>query len=209
MKIAAYVLMIIAFYLAFTNSKGLLIILPILIVLNIFIFAHKPRKINKVFAAMGNYLILPLLVLLIITILHKAWIEAFFFGSVLIQVSNYSAGAEKILKTKPVKQMTGLEFEYHCAKYLMNTGRFKNVQVTPPSGDFGADIIATDKKGDRWVFQCKHYQSKVPNDAVQEVVAAKAHYKATKAAVMTNSQLQKKARQLAMENDIELFEMID
>lgn len=111
--------------------------------------------------------------------------------------------------SKPVAQMTGLEFEHYCAAYLVKTGRFTNVVVTPPSGDFGADIVAYDRQGDKWVFQCKHYQSKVPNDAVQEVVAAKAHYRANKGAVMTNSQLQKKAKQLAMENDIELFEMID
>ena len=108
---------------------------------------------------------------------------------------------------KKHKPMTGLEFEHHCAELLMRKG-FKEVIVTPPSGDYGADLIAFDKTGSKWVFQCKHYKGKVNNSAVQEIVAAKAHYRADKAAVMTNSKLTEQARQLAFENAIELFEML-
>lgn len=110
--------------------------------------------------------------------------------------------------TGTVNGMTGLEFERYCADYLRKKG-FKNVTVTPASGDYGADLVAYDKKGDRWVFQCKHYQNKVGNDAVQEVVAAKAHYNAAKAGVITNSRLTDKAKELALENDIFLYEMIN
>ena len=107
-----------------------------------------------------------------------------------------------------VRGMTGLEFEQYCADYLRKKG-FKKVTVTPASGDYGADLIAYDKKGDCWVFQCKHFQNKVGNSAVQEVVAAKAHYHANKAGVMTNSKLTDKAKELALENDIFLYEMIN
>ena len=44
---------------------------------------------------------------------------------------------------------------------------------------------------------------------MQEVVAAKAHYHANKAGVMTNSKLTDKAKELALENDIFLYEMIN
>lgn len=107
-----------------------------------------------------------------------------------------------------VRGMTGFEFEQYCADYLRKKG-FKKVTVTPASGDYGADLIAYDKKGDCWVFQCKHFQNKVGNSAVQEVVAAKAHYHANKAGVMTNSKLTDKAKELALENDIFLYEMIN
>lgn len=107
-----------------------------------------------------------------------------------------------------VRGMTGLEFEQYCADYLRKK-RFKKVTVTSASGDYGADLIAYDKKGDCWVFQCKHFQNKVGNSAVQEVVAAKAHYHANKAGVMTNSKLTDKAKELALENDIFLYEMIN
>lgn len=104
--------------------------------------------------------------------------------------------------------VNGLEYEYYCADYLKHHG-FYNVQVTPASGDFGADIVAYDHRGEKWVIQCKRYSKPVDNTAVQEVNAAKRHYGATKGAVMTNNRLTDKARQLAWENDIELFEMID
>lgn len=112
-----------------------------------------------------------------------------------------------LLKKHKREQITGIDFEHQCAKLLMKKG-FKEVIVTPPSGDYGADLVAYDRQGNKWVFQCKHYQGKVSNSAVQEIVAAKAHYKANKAAVMTNSKLTEQARQLAIENDIELFEML-
>ena len=103
--------------------------------------------------------------------------------------------------------MSGHEFEHYCAKYLRNNG-FNNVRVTRASGDYGADIIATDKHGETWVFQCKRYMGKVGNTAVQEVVAAKAHYNACNAGVMTNSQLTEQARELAFENAVMLFELM-
>ena len=106
---------------------------------------------------------------------------------------------------KPIKkQMTGLEFEEYCAEYLRRDG-YRNVVVTPGSNDYGADIVA-EKNGERWVFQCKLYTGNVPNDAVQEVNAAKKHYNATRGAVMTNSKLTENARQLAWDNAIEIME---
>lgn len=107
-----------------------------------------------------------------------------------------------------VQTMNGLDFEHYCAKRLLEKG-FVRAEVTPPTGDYGADIIAIDRKGQRWVFQCKRYAGKVSNKAVQEAVAAKAHYKAERAGVMTNSRLTDKARELAFENAIELFEALD
>ena len=120
----------------------------------------------------------------------------------------FSMFGEPQTKHKPLSKMTGLEFEHYCAKWLMQTGKYVRAETTKASGDFGGDVIAYDRKGRKWVFQCKLYKKKVPNGAVQEVVAAKAHYKAEKGGVITNSKLTKAARQLAMENDIELFEML-
>lgn len=110
--------------------------------------------------------------------------------------------------SKRSKDMTGLEFEGYCGKYLLTHG-FHDVRTTPPSGDYGADLVAKDANGVTWVFQCKRYKSKVGNGCVQEVVAAKKHYGASKAAVMTNSQLTQKARELAIENEVILFECMD
>ena len=108
---------------------------------------------------------------------------------------------------KSVNEMTGLEFEGYCAEWLIHRDFYK-VQITPPSNDYGADLVAYDKQGRKWVFQCKRFKNKVGNKAVQEVVAAKAHYQAEYAAVITNSELTKAAKQLAKENNIVLYEKV-
>lgn len=110
--------------------------------------------------------------------------------------------------SKPKKKMDGIGFEGYCGKYLLKHG-FHDVIITPPTGDYGADIVAKDERGNLWVFQCKQYSSKLGNGCVQEVVAAKKHYGATKAGVMTNSKLTEKARELAFENEVILFECMD
>ncbi len=104
--------------------------------------------------------------------------------------------------------MSGLEYEHWCAVKITKSGKFTNVTVTPPTGDFGADIVAIDKARRKWVFQCKHYKSSLGNKPIQEVVGAKAHYHADCAAVVTNSTFTANARQLAKENKVKLFEGI-
>jgi HJR/Mrr/RecB family endonuclease len=125
----------------------------------------------------------------------------------LILIGCWYAPYDKTPLPKKKRPVTGIDFEHHCAELLMKQG-FREVIVTPPSGDYGADLIAYDRQGNKWVFQCKHYKGKVSNSAVQEIAAAKAHYRANKAAVMTNSKLTEQARQLAIENEILLFEML-
>ena len=107
---------------------------------------------------------------------------------------------------KSVSRMTGEEFEKYCADYLRRHG-YWNVKCTPLSGDYGADIIAH-KNGKKWVFQCKRYSKKVGNKAVQEVVAAKVHYGASEAGIMTNSELTPNAKKLAYENKVVIYEKI-
>lgn len=87
--------------------------------------------------------------------------------------------------------MNGSMFEYAVADILRNNG-YTNVDVTPTSGDYGADIIAY-KEGFKYAIQCKRYSSTVGNHAVQEVYAAKAHYSCDRAMVITNNYFTKNA----------------
>ena len=105
-----------------------------------------------------------------------------------------------------IDSMNGLAFENFCAQQLAKSKWFKTVETIPPSGDFGADIVAVDKEGVRWVFQCKRYARKLDNTPIQEVVSELPHYKASRAGVITNSSFTTKARQLAKENNVELIE---
>ena len=100
--------------------------------------------------------------------------------------------------------MNGHQYEHHAAKYLKRHG-FHSVKVTKASGDYGADIIAR-KRGRRYAVQCKYYSSPVGIHAVQEVVAAKKHYRCSRAIVITNHSFTKPARTLAQENNVELIE---
>lgn len=108
------------------------------------------------------------------------------------------------IEMKP-RKINGYEYEERVAKSLRKKG-YSNVTVTPKSGDYGADIVAINKMGERVCFQCKHYDGSVGISAVQEVNAANSHYGCTKAAVITNSKFTKAAKELAIENDIDLFE---
>ena len=103
------------------------------------------------------------------------------------------------------KHEDGVAFEKSCAAYLRKLGYY-DVRMTKTTGDFGADLTAYDKAGNKWVFQCKRYSNNVGIAAVQQAVAAKAHYGASFGGVMTNARMTEAAKQLAWENAIELFE---
>lgn len=102
--------------------------------------------------------------------------------------------------------MSGYEYEEYSARYLESVG-YKNVQITPKSRDFGADIIAWDNFGNKCCFQCKKYSKPVGIKAVQEVSSARIHYNCQVAAVLTNSSYTKAARELAQSNNVQLFNL--
>ena len=76
---------------------------------------------------------------------------------------------------KDIKNMNGYEFEEYVACRLTEVG-YSNVDVTPKSGDYGADILAR-SNGRKVCIQCKKYSKPVGIEAVQEVLGAKAYYK--------------------------------
>lgn len=104
----------------------------------------------------------------------------------------------------PAREMTGIEFESYVAGLLRNNG-FSDVTVTPPSGDFGADVTAK-MAGAKYIFQCKYYSSPVGIEAVQEIHSAKMHYNAHVAVVVTNNVFTKAAQTLAEETNVILWD---
>ncbi len=101
------------------------------------------------------------------------------------------------------EDLNGYDFEEYLQKLLSLLGY--TVIQTPLSGDQGADLILS-KDGQKIVVQAKKYNGKVPNKAIQEVVAAKNYYNADKAMVVTNSSFTKSAIELALRNDVELWD---
>lgn len=93
-------------------------------------------------------------------------------------------------------------FEHFCADLLRSKGWTAN--VTPATGDQGADIVAT-RLGTTVVIQCKLYSSPVGNKAVQEVVAAQAMHGAQYGCVVSNQSYTNSAKVLASANGVLLL----
>lgn len=102
-----------------------------------------------------------------------------------------------------IDNMSGVEFEIFL-KEMFKTFGF-NVEKTPDSGDYGADLYMK-KNGKAYVVQAKRHKDNIGLSAVQEVVAAKAHYKAENAIVITNSRLTANAKILAKNNNVIVYE---
>ena len=102
---------------------------------------------------------------------------------------------------KDLEQMDPIAFEYFI-RDLFRANGYKAI-TTPTTKDFGADVIA--KKGKEvMVIQVKHRNSSdwsVSNDAVQQVVAAMANYKANRSMVITNGTFTEHALAQALPNN--------
>lgn len=112
-------------------------------------------------------------------------------------------GAQKKINLGGFSELNGYQFE----GYLKNLFELLEYTVieTPLSGDQGADLILS-KEGEKIVVQAKKYEGKIPNNAIQEIVAAKNHYNADKAMVVTNSSFTQSATELALSNNVELWD---
>ncbi|MBU9721347.1 MULTISPECIES: restriction endonuclease [Bacillaceae] len=114
--------------------------------------------------------------------------------------------ASNRLKTSLINEvdsMDGLEFE-HFLKPLFEAKGF-HAKVTQGSGDFGADLKLT-KQGRTTVVQAKRYSNSIGVSAIQQVVSAKAVYKAQDAIVVTNQFYTPAAKKLAKVNRVKLID---
>lgn len=102
-----------------------------------------------------------------------------------------------------IDKMSGDDFEKYLAQLFKSQG-YESIK-TKASGDFGADVVI-EKDNVRIVIQAKRYKNNIGLKAVQEVVAAKAHYKAQEAWVVTNSNFTPQAKELARSNGVKLFD---
>ena len=118
---------------------------------------------------------------------------------------NVSRKTRDALLVSAVPVMPGEFYEYYVANLLGERG-YSHLDVTPKSGDFGADIIAMAPDGSKVCVQCKRYTNAVGLEAVQEVAAARTYYGCDKAIVATNSTFTTAAKELAKKTGVELWE---
>lgn len=97
----------------------------------------------------------------------------------------------------------GIEFEEKCINKLRVLG-FQHISKTPISGDYGADIVAYLQQI-KYIFQCKDVCKRQGVHAIQEIIGAKAVYKANKCVVISSSGFTPNAYKLAKDNFILLL----
>ena len=100
--------------------------------------------------------------------------------------------------------MDGWQFEHYVADILRQNGYY-DVEVTKGSGDFGVDIVAL-KDEVKFAIQCKHYNSQVGVEAIQQVYSGKAFYDCDRAIVITQSGFTPAAEEMATKLDVELWD---
>ena len=98
----------------------------------------------------------------------------------------------------------GWKFEKYIADLLLKVG-FASAYTTSGSNDYGVDVVAK-KDGITYALQCKCYSNKLNNKPVQEVLAGMAYYKAHVGIVVTNNYFTENAVQLAIANNILLWD---
>ena len=122
-----------------------------------------------------------------------------------IMIGKAAVKAHKNRVQKSIEDMTGQEYERYVADKLLRRG-FRKAEVTQASGDFGADIIATDAHGRKVCIQCKKYKKNVGVKAVQEVIAASKYYRCDSSMVITTAQFTAAAKKMAAQTDVKLEE---
>ncbi len=123
-----------------------------------------------------------------------------------MKTSKYPLGElrEPSVSRVELDSMTGVEFEEWCCWLLSNQG-YVNIETTPPTGDFGADIIA-EKDEIRFAIQCKRYSDPVGITAIEQAHSAKSYYNCDIAVVMASSTFTDAARALATKTRVQLWD---
>jgi HJR/Mrr/RecB family endonuclease len=110
---------------------------------------------------------------------------------------------KQIIRIEEIDNMGGYEFERFLKSLFGKMGY--SVEHTKLTGDQGADLVIN-KLGEKTVVQAKRSNSKIGNNAIQEVVASVSHYKADKGMVVTNNFFTPSAFELAKSNKINLID---
>jgi hypothetical protein len=104
-----------------------------------------------------------------------------------------------------IDAMSGRQFEEFLAWCFEEPG--VEVELTRASGDRGADLLVA-TRGVVSVVQAKRHalSSRVGGGAVREAIAARTHYKAKQAVVVTNAHFSNQAQETARENVVTLID---
>lgn len=97
---------------------------------------------------------------------------------------------------------SGIEFEEFLAGLFRAHGY--GVELTPTTGDYGADLILS-KGGKRIAVQAKRYVGSVGVSAVQEALSGQAYYQCDTAWVVTTGAFTVNAQELAKKSGVKMI----
>lgn len=125
--------------------------------------------------------------------------------TITILVFNQQRRNDRLIRSgiEEIDKMDGFQFEKYLG--LLFKELDYDAKVTKSVGDFGADLIIS-KAGKKIAVQAKRYAKNVGIKAVQEAQASIAHYGASEAWVVTNSDFTEAARKLAHSNKVRLID---
>ncbi|CAN5506268.1 hypothetical protein BH10CYA1_BH10CYA1_40160 [soil metagenome] len=130
-------------------------------------------------------------------------ILVFYFATLNDKARKQKLHRRQVAQIKHIDKMSGSEFEQHLADYFARCGY--KIELTPASGDFGADLVLR-SKNECIVVQAKRWNSKIGVSAVQEISTARHFYGASSALLITNSSLTKSAHELARRANVCVWE---
>ena len=105
-------------------------------------------------------------------------------------------------KAGELDQLSGAEFEKFLAGLFRSQGY--TVELTPSTGDYGADLILI-KDERRIAVQAKRYVGSVGVSAVQEALSGQAYYQCNAAWVVTTGTFTTNALELAKKSGVKLI----
>jgi len=105
-------------------------------------------------------------------------------------------------RSEELSALGGVEFEEYLASLFKKLGY--DVELTPVTGDYGADLIIL-KSGRRIAVQAKCYTGSVGVSSVQEALSGKAYYRCDQAWVVTTGNYTANAIHLAEKSDVKMI----
>ncbi len=104
-----------------------------------------------------------------------------------------------------LRAMNEWQFEEEVAAIFGRLGY--RTEVTPKTGDFGADVLMWDRAGTKWAVQVKHHRNPVGRPTIQVMPSVARDLRAEKAMVVTLSRFTKGAIEYAESRGIRLVEV--
>jgi restriction system protein len=103
-----------------------------------------------------------------------------------------------------IDEMGGIEFEIFLERVLGKMGY--SVFRTPPSNDYGVDLILTGKDGKTVAAQAKRTKVSIGNRVIQMVEGGRSYYRCDSALVITTSRFTRSAVKMAKSINVELWD---